>query len=662
MSRKTTHDRLATAKRAWAYLRVSTDHQVRTDYSEDGLSLAAQREAARDKAAQLEAEITAEFSDPGRSAYVDLHKRTGFLTMLEELKQANADPATRVDYVIVWALNRWARNTVDHWQTREIIRKAGARLVSITEPLAGEDTATAFLYESMIASYNQYQSMQTGENVTRGLRQKASVGGTYGPAPLGYLNTVDQLPDGRRVAVSTIDPKRGHFITLAFQLYASGEYSLSQLAEELERLGLRSRPSKRWPTPVPLGSSVLQRLLRRRYYIGEIVYKRGTADEMIVEGRHEALIDRETFDRVQTLLDEKQLAGERPQTRQHYLRGSVFCDECGRRLGYALSTGKNGKRYAYYFCLSRISRNPCAQRINIRPELIEDAISEYYGTRPIAMTPERIQKSKEAIRALAAVSQEALQQVQQAKTVLIDKLTAQQQRLLRMHAEEGDDVSPDAFRAERARLQSEIAAAQQSVEETSARLQLESRDLEMALELVDDIRGVYLAADEQTRRGYNQAFFNKLRIRAVWSDDQTQQLVSVGAAELTEPYAVLLSEGLAEGIEAEVAALSSAESPDELRRQLSGALSFSRVSYFELMAEREGFEPSMDETAHTGFRDRRRPADSPLLPGSQPRVESRMESLVTGPHARHAFRLGIARASSVPARCPQAACACTASA
>ena len=69
---------MATTARAFAYLRVSSEGQVRTDYSDDGLSINAQREGAEEKAVQLEAEIVREFGDPGRSAYVDLHKRTGF--------------------------------------------------------------------------------------------------------------------------------------------------------------------------------------------------------------------------------------------------------------------------------------------------------------------------------------------------------------------------------------------------------------------------------------------------------------------------------------------------------------------------------------------------------------------------------------------------------
>jgi site-specific DNA recombinase len=389
--------------RAFSYLRVSSDDQVRTDYSDDGLSIAAQREGAEEKAAELPAEIVREFSDPGRSAYVDLHKRTGFLTMLDELKRCNEHASTRVDYVIVWKLSRWARNQRDHWLTRELVREAGARLISICEPMIGENTPAAFFAESIIAAQNQYESMVTGENVKRGLRQKASLGGTYNYAPLGYLNAVDELADGRRVATVTIDPDRGPLITYAFQLYATGEYSIAQLAAELDHLGLRSRPSPK-RVPKKLGTTVVQRLLRNRYYVGKIVYKRGTPDEQEFDGRHEPLIDADTFAKVQTLLDEKRVAGERPRVRQHYLRGTVYCGECGNRLTFGISTGRNGSKYPYFFCSGRINGTACSQRANIRPELIEHAIEQHYAT--VELPPADVARGKAAIRALAELLRE----------------------------------------------------------------------------------------------------------------------------------------------------------------------------------------------------------------------------------------------------------------
>jgi site-specific DNA recombinase len=584
----------AATVRAFAYLRVSSEGQVRTDYSDDGLSINAQREGAEEKAIQLEAQIAHEYSDPGRSAYVDLHKRTGFLAMLDELKRCNEHASTRVEYVIVWSLSRWARNQRDHWQTRELVRQAGAKLISITEPMIGEDSAAAFLYESMIATQNQFQSMQTSENVKRGLRQKASVGGTHGPAPLGYLNCVDELPDGRRVAIVTMDPDRGLLITFAFQLYASGEYSIAQLAAELERVGLRSRPTAK-RTPKKLGTTVVQRLLRNRYYTGKVIYRRGTPGEQVFDGRHEPLIDQDTFDRVQTLLDEKRVAGERPRVRQHYLRGSVFCGECGGRLTFAISTGRNGGKYPYFFCSGRVNGTDCTARANIRPELIEAAIERHYAT--VQMPAARIERGKTAIRALAEVSQDALRQVQRAKTELIAKLEARQDKLVEMRFDE-KSISAALFKRKQAELQSELDAAHQSLVETEDRMTINREQLALALELAEDVQAVYRAADEQTKRGYNQAFFTKLLITAEW-DDQAEISAQISGVELTEPYALLLTESLFEQAEAEAKAIKAGTPTKNRAGSAVDEHSASPVSIYEQMAERAGFEPAMEFNPHT---------------------------------------------------------------
>jgi site-specific DNA recombinase len=585
----------ATTTRAFAYLRVSSEGQVRTDYSDDGLSIDAQREGAEEKAVSLEADIVREFSDPGRSAFVDLHKRTGFLEMLDELKRRNEHDATRVEYVIVWSLSRWARNQRDHWQTRELVRQAGAKLISITEPMIGDDSAAAFLYESMIATQNQFQSMQTSESVKRGLKQKASVGGTYGPAPLGYLNSVDELADGRRVAIVVIDPERGPLITIAFELYATGEYSIAQLAAELERLGLRSRPTAK-RVPKTLGTTVVQRLLRNRYYVGKVIYRRGTKDEQTFDGRHEPLIDPETFERVQTMLDEKRVAGERPRVRQHYLRGSVHCGECGNRLTFGISTGRNGRKYPYFFCSGRINGTACTRRANIRPELLEQLIERHYAT--VQMPPARVARGKAAIRALVAVSQDAMRQVRRAKTTLIGKLEARQDELIEMRFTE-KSIPPSLFKRKQAQLQAELDAAHESLAETELRMSIDRAHLELALELAEDVQAIYKAASEQTRRGYNQAFFKKLYVMTEWYDGETTAWIS--GVELTEPYALLLTEGLFEQAEAEAQGIKAAAPTQNRAGSGDDARSAGPVSIYEQMAEREGFEPSNEVSPITRF-------------------------------------------------------------
>jgi len=146
-------------------------------------------------------------------------------------------------------------------------------------------------------------------------------------------------------------------------------------------------------------------------------------------------------------------------------------------------------------------------------------------------------------------------------TQLIASLKLQQQRLVRLHTEEGENTSPDAFRAERARMQDEIAAAEASLAETQDRLEINETDLCRALELAEDIAAVYELADERTRRGYNQAFFTRIKITARWDETESRTVVEVAGVELTEPYAVLLTEETERGALTQVEAIKGQKGP-----------------------------------------------------------------------------------------------------
>ncbi len=218
---------------------------------------------------------------------------------------------------------------------------------------------------------------------------------------------------------------------------------------------------------------------------------------------------------------------------------------------------------------------------------------------PVQLSAEQVQRSTEAIEALVEVSQEAVVQVKQTKTELIAKLQAQQIRLMRLHAEEGDGVSPDAFRAERGRMQAEIAAAAQSLAETEQRLQLDADMLCTALELAEDVAAVYMSSSEQIKRGYNQALFNKLYITLQWDDDHEQIAVRVSRAELTKPYALLLDKHLPNKVLNQVelirqASTTAGSGPNE-------PLPDAGCSIFVKLAEGEGFEPSSDQSGLKRF-------------------------------------------------------------
>jgi hypothetical protein len=283
------------------------------------------------------------------------------------------------------------------------------------------------------------------------------------------------------------------------------------------------------------------------------------------------------------------VAGERTQIRHHYLRGSVFCGDCGHRLAYGFSRSKNGRRYPYFFCVSRTRGVACEMRTSIRPQLIEQAIEHYYRERPVQLTPEDVAKRTKAIEALAAVSEQAVVQVREAKTALIAKLKAQQIRLIRLHAEEGDDISGDAFRDERLRMKQEIQAAEQSLAETEQRLTIETEHLTMALELAQDVALLYAQADDATKRSINQAFFQKLYVLPEWDEDQGQTTARIDSADLTEPYALLLAEDLVEGVLAEVEAITAEHEEEAPESQFGSPEPLAAgCSYFDVMAESAG--------------------------------------------------------------------------
>jgi site-specific DNA recombinase len=599
---------------AYLYLRVSTDEQTKTSYDPDGLSIQAQRQGGDDKAEALNATVAETFSDPGKSAFRDLDKRTDFYRLLEELRRRNAPGAPRaerIDFVIVWSVSRWARNVAEHWQARELMNQLGVRFVSIMEPIVGENNAAAFAYENTIIGNAQYSSMYSGELVSRGLLTKARNGGTPGQAKTGYLNVIDKLVNGSQVRIIKPDPARAHFITLGFDRFATGEYTISRLTDEAYNLGLRSRPSSRYPGGKKVSTSTWHRILRDPYYLGLVVYKRGTPDEEVFEGLHDALTDEATFEKVQAILDQHRVAGERPQHRHHYLKGSIYCRECELRLTYGVSTGRNGTEYPYFFCTSRINQAPhdCGNRANVRPDFIEDGVQSVYDSDVLDRGAADLRARIEAIESLATISGQVSEQVQADKAREVEKLHSQQSRLLRLHIEEGDTISPDAFRQERARLQDEIDEAERLLAAAERRLSFDSEVCRMALELVEDVGTVYEEAPEFLKRAMNQAFFEHLWIAPRREDESGALVGAVVEAELAAPFDVLLAAGFTEKVSAEVEAVRQAGTL-ETENGPEGPFpvispSTSSVSSFEALAEGVGFEPTRPLARPNGFQGRR---------------------------------------------------------
>jgi len=146
----------------------------------------------------------------------------------------------------------------------------------------------------IMSSIAEFYSRNLANEVTKGMVQKAILGGTVTRAPLGYKNVhlTDEL--GRINRTVQIDAERAHLITWAFYRYAEGDCSLSILLEQLTARGLTTRPTPKWPAR-PLTITTLHKLLHNPYYKGQVRYK-----GVCYDGVHEPLVDPATWQQVRT--------------------------------------------------------------------------------------------------------------------------------------------------------------------------------------------------------------------------------------------------------------------------------------------------------------------------------------------------------------------------
>ena len=367
------------ARTAVIYLRVSSRGQL-TGHSDDGYSIEAQREACTRYAASLGASVIREYVEPGRSA--TNAQREALQRLLAEL------PDLRPDYVIFYDLSRLAREEADAFYLLTQIRSSGSRLMSTREPV--DDSPQGLLLFAIMAGVNAFRSRDDAVKVKAGLARKHQDGGTIGPARIGYTNARKTI-NGREVASISVDPERAPLVRQAFDLFATGNYTLTTLTDYLADAGLRTRDTPTRPSR-PLSRSSVHRLLQSDYYLG-IVTRNGVK----VRGRHEAIIDPATFEQVQQVLAGHRASGDRSSKHHHYLGGSIYCGRCGQRFGFGRHRSKDSTYYEYFSCNSRVHPSgPCGARY-FRVHLTEQAIERFYAT--VTLTPSEQDALRKALKA-----------------------------------------------------------------------------------------------------------------------------------------------------------------------------------------------------------------------------------------------------------------------
>lgn len=234
------------------------------------------------------------------------------------------------DIVIVWKLDRFARDRYDSAHYKRILKKNNVRVVSAKENISeGPD---GILLESILEGYAEYYSADLSEKIIRGMTENAlKCKYNGGGMPLGYKTDEDNH--------FIIDPLTAPVVQEIFIRYADGE-SMGGIIESLSERGLKTA------TGVIFNRSSLHSLLKNRKYIGEYSYR-----DLVIPDGVPAIISEEIFNRVQEKMEKNKRAPAANKAEEPFLLTTkIFCGKCGASMIGESGTSGTGKTYHYYKC------------------------------------------------------------------------------------------------------------------------------------------------------------------------------------------------------------------------------------------------------------------------------------------------------------------------
>ena len=300
-------------------------------------------------------------------AYVDeavsgksTDNRNSFFEMINDVKRGEYDA------VVVYKYSRFARNLVEATLYRQQIEKAGAQLISAMERI-DDSTPEGRMMRNIIMVMDEYYSDNLATFVRSAQYLAAKNGKIMGAiAPLGLKYNDEGTFD--------INEEEAPAVRLIFKMFADGS-SVAAILRQLDALGYKTRNG------IPYKASTISGLLTNEKYIGRYSIELEGYEKVVHENAFDALIDMNTWHRVQERLNKKKAEKEakpRMKKRSYPLTGKIVCKHCRHPyIGSAKGGIHKGVRvdYNYYVCKGKDDKRICKNK-NIRKEKLEGYVFE----------------------------------------------------------------------------------------------------------------------------------------------------------------------------------------------------------------------------------------------------------------------------------------------
>ena len=295
--------------------------------------------------------------------YID-RALTGKVDARPEFRRMISDARKKAfDYVLVYKLDRFARNRYDSAMYRHELKKYGVKVLSVTENIG--DNPESIILEAMLEASAEYYSVELSQKVSRGMRESAlKQQFNGGMIPFGY-----KVENKRLV----IDERRAAVVRRIFTEYASGK-SIKRIIDALNADGHRTAKN----APFSYGS--LSRLLKNDVYIGVYRWK-----DFVEADAVPAIIEPTLFEKVrERSAANRRAPGANSKKERYLLAGKLFCGHCGSPMQGGYGTSKSGAKHLYYVCAKRKKKRSCSKK-NERSDFVEWYVVEQtieYVLRP----------------------------------------------------------------------------------------------------------------------------------------------------------------------------------------------------------------------------------------------------------------------------------------
>lgn len=450
-------------KRFLAFSRVSSREQQREGFSLDVQADGLNRYAERQQGVIVKLFRVAETASRSE-------ERKVFREMLAYAR----DHAHELDGILVYKIDRAARNLFDYVELERLESVHGVPLIAVSQPT--ENTPAGRMQRRVLASMASFYTEQQSVDVTEGLARRVQAGLFVGMAPYGYRNV---RRDGRSVV--ELHDDRAKNVRYVFELYAHQNCTIDMICERFAREGIKYTDAQ----PAWTRSKVYK-ILRDRAYIGEIFYR-----GQWLPGAHPPIIDRVVWDRVQVLLGEKTYKSHELT----YAGELIRCAHCGHPItGESVIKPESGKEYIYYRCSRYTAKGH--PRVRLTEAKLDEQILALLGRlrQPEAVRDWFSKMLRLWIQDEQQQSRSAADDVQRELT----NLRTQQDRLLNLRLL--DEIEVDTFGRKNTELRDRIAGLTLKLEAGHRRRDEHADLAQKVFELSQSLTEQWLAAEYAEKR------------------------------------------------------------------------------------------------------------------------------------------------------------------